>query len=53
MGRGMPDLYTTGMSKLVCKGWAVAKSRTRVSEISSRLCKEQAELQRQKEQEVM
>ena len=35
MGRGMPDLYTTGMSKLVCKGWAVAKSRTRVSEISS------------------
>ena len=34
--KGLQSFYTqTGMIKLVCKGWAVAKSRTRVSEISS------------------
>ena len=34
-GKGMPDLYWTAMIKQVCRGWSVAKSRTRVSEISS------------------
>ena len=32
-GKGMPDLYWTAMIKQVCRGWSVAKSRTRVSEI--------------------
>ena len=56
------------MIKQICRGWAIAKSRTRVSEISFssvsphflRLrdlrdpdCKEQAESQRQNEQGVM
>ena len=35
MGRGIPDLYMDRHDKQVCRGWAVAKSRTRVSEISS------------------
>ena len=35
MGRGMPDFIQTGMIKQVCRGWAIAKSRTRVSEINS------------------
>ena len=34
MGRGMPELYT-GMIKQDCRGQATAKSKTRVSEISS------------------
>ena len=34
MGRGMPDLYTD-MIMQVCSSWAIAKSRARVSEISS------------------
>ena len=35
MGRGMPDLYRDRHKiKQVCRGWAIAKSRTRVSEIS-------------------
>ena len=34
-GKGMPDLYWTAMIKQVCRGWSVAKSRTRVSEMSS------------------
>ena len=34
IGRGMPDLYT-GMIKQVCRGWAIAKNSTKVSEISS------------------
>ena len=34
--RGYRVFYTwTGMIKQVCRGWAIAKSRTRVSEISS------------------
>ena len=35
MGKGMPDLYTDRHDESVCRGWAIAKSRTRVSEISS------------------
>ena len=68
MGRGMPDLHKDRQIKQVFRGQATAKSRTRVSEISSSSsevptiqdyvayvtdCKEQAELQRQNEQEVM
>ena len=34
MGRMVPTLTWTGMIKQVCRGWAIAKSRTRVSEIS-------------------
>ena len=67
-GGGCLTFTWTGMIKQVCRGWAIAKSRTRVSEISSssvsphflRLrdlrdpdCKEQAESQRQNEQGVM
>ena len=33
MGRG--TFTWTGVIKQVCRGWAVTKSRTRVSEISS------------------
>ena len=33
MGRGC--LAWTGMIKQVCRGWEIAKSRTRVSEINS------------------
>ena len=33
MGRGMSDLDRH--NKAVCRGWAIAKSRTRVSEIKS------------------
>ena len=34
--QGLQGFYTwTSMIKWVCRGWAIAKSRTRVSEISS------------------
>ena len=34
--KGLQSFYTwTEMIKWVCRGWAIAKSRTRVSEISS------------------
>ena len=33
MERGMPAW--SGMIKQVCRGWVIAKSRTRVSEINS------------------
>ena len=35
MGRGCLTFTWTGMIKQVSRGWAIAKSRTRVSEISS------------------
>ena len=35
MGRGCLTFTQTGTIKQVCEGWAVAKSKTRVSEISS------------------
>ena len=35
IGRGMPDLYKDRQIKQVFQGWATAKSRTRVREISS------------------
>ena len=35
MGVGCLTFTQTGMMKRVCRGWAIAKSRTSVSEISS------------------
>ena len=36
MGRGISDLYVDSTIKQVCRGWEIAKSRTRVREINSR-----------------
>jgi len=35
MGRGISDLYVDSTIKQVCRGWAIVKSRTKASEISS------------------